>query len=232
MAHAKEKGTMAIKSKTLTPKSPAPVLEEVASSHYAIAPDTTEVRQWSETEAASEKGLRKTMVHAEVLAERWQERLKKDGKKVWVNPFEPRNKRTHYPTKAACQKVMNTQFKMQIEQARLTKQPEHTYTPQPQIISPKRRLEDVVPPGQAKIMKAAMEVAKTNVPQRIGKAIPRTTSTDELTANRVLKMVESEAMDRMEELSVRELTRLVDLAEAYGKRQIMKAAKVKLAAMS
>jgi hypothetical protein len=171
------------------------------------------------------------MVHAEVLAERWQERLQKDGKKVWVNPFEPRNKQTHYPSKKACQKAMSTQFKMQIEQARLTKQPEHTYTPQLQVISPKRTLEDVVPPGQAKIMKAAIEVAKTNVPQRIGKGMPRTTSTDELTANRVLKMVESEALDRMDELSVREMTRLVDLAEAFGKRTIMKAAKAKLAAM-
>lgn len=213
-----------------TPESTTPAVREAASSHYSIAPDTKEVRQWSETEAAGEKGLQKTLVYAEVLEDRWNERVAREGTVVWVNPFEPRNKQTTYATPEECQAAMDAGYKMQIEAAKLTKEPEHAWTPQKKILSPKRTIEDVVPPAQAKMMKAAMEAAKDNTPSTPAKGGPRTTSVDELTANRVLKMPDHEAVERIGELSARELQRLVHLAEAYGKRKIMKEAKAKLAA--
>jgi len=181
-----------------------------------------EVIESSESEPALEQHVATVSSHAAELEKHWRERVAREGKKVWINPLAPKDQQVHHPTKASAQKEIDTQYQMQVEQAKLTKMPKGKYTPQPILLEPKRTLEDFMGPKAAAMTRAAKEIA-ANV-QNLG-SLARQLSGRALTASQLSVMVEATAVARVGELSDEELKNCVHRANFGGKLKLAKAAK-------
>src|ERR1035437_2261581 len=114
-----------------------------------------EIKETSESEPALIKHVETVSSHADMLRKNWEDRVAREGTKAWINPLAPREQQIKHPTKSDCQKEINTKFKVQLAQAKLTKLPKDKYTPQQVIVEPKRTLADYMGPKAAALVAAA-----------------------------------------------------------------------------
>ena len=163
-----------------------------------------EIGETSESEPQMVDHLRKNLEVADAIAQRWQERQKKEGKVKWFNPLASVHGRVLHDTKAACQKEINAHYKMQAQEKKLTKRPKHEYEPQQTLISPKRTLADYLPPGYEHL---GQQTATAEV-QKLGR-LALAASGRKLTAGTLVGMLESQAIGRISELDDDELTQAV-----------------------
>ena len=181
-----------------------------------------EVNETSDTEPALEQHVATVVGHAEMLAKNYQERVAREGEHVWINPLAPKDKQIHHKSKKACQTEIDTKYKMQAQQAKLTKQPKEKYTPQEIIIEPKRTLEDFMGPKAASMMRAAKEIAGSV--QNLG-SLAHQLSGRELTAGQLMAMQEVTAIARLGDLSDAQLKDCLHKATFGGKTKLAKAAR-------
>jgi len=175
--------------------------------------------QKSESEPVVVEGLSRSMEFAGKVKERWTAREKKDGTIQWFCPMET-GKRTHFGTKAECQTYMKTTFKARIAQAKLEKLPKSKWTPQKELVSPKREMSDYVPPEYAHL--AVVSKATRDRVQNLGR-MARKIAGKGMTAGILVGMVESEAINRIKDLDNAELQRTTRQASYRSKNRLFRA---------
>ena len=179
-----------------------------------------DIRETSESEPLMQDHLQKNLEVANAIAKRWQDKQKKEGKKMWFNPLSAPHARKLHATKAEAQKEIDRDFKMQAEEKRLTKRPEAEYTPQQMLVPPKRTLADYLPPGYERYGQGT--TAAANEVQKLGR-LAVAASGRKLTAGTLVGMLESQAITRIRELDDSELKQAVHKSQFNGKRRLYKA---------
>ena len=174
------------------------------------------------TEYALQNTVSNTLDLSATVRANWQEKVKRDGKKVWISPFEPRNKAQQFETKAKCAEYMKTAAKAQIQQAKLEKKPKDAYEPRQIIIAPQRTLEDLATPQQAAVMRKHQEAQKKTVDLRL---LAMKAAGNELKAAQLVSLPEHTAMQRMHLLSDVELKTAFMLCTSRGRRSLLRQVK-------
>jgi hypothetical protein len=105
----------------------------------------------SETEQEILDSLGALDTYNATIQRRWQERIARDGKKVWVIPFERGNGRRQFESEDACFDAIIEGYSAQYQASEAAGEPEGKRMPQQIIIAPKPTVEDFMTEGQARI---------------------------------------------------------------------------------
>lgn len=168
-----------------------------------------------------DRGIREANTQADVIRNKWQERLKQEGKTVWVSPFDRGASRQRFETEDECASHMAENHCAQIEQAILENRDPSFYSPQPMVLSPKRRVTDYASADQTKYLEAFHE--STAAMNAATKSATKTGQSDQTVAKLILKG-DSVTRESIEALSDKMLIEIARRSYFEGKSHISRLA--------
>jgi hypothetical protein len=181
-----------------------------------------EVTFSSESEGILTNTVNKTLGVADQVAKNWQDRIEKEGVRVWYSPFDLTNARVMHDTEKKCLDYMKKNHKASIAVAKKNGKPKAAYSPRLYIIPPKRTLEDLVTPQQAAALRRHTEAQRQVEDVRM---LGLAAAGGDLKATNVVGLPEGMAIEKLKRLSDAELKLAANLAWTRGRKKVAKAAK-------
>jgi hypothetical protein len=185
---------------------------------------TKEFKFNSDSEPKFDEYMENVQEQADYIGEKWQQRIKKEGKLYYTCPICTGAKEKHFGKGG--KKIVTDHIKkehpMRVKELKMKKAPKKLSEPKEGIESPKRTLADAIHPRFRRQIEAQLAMQETLRPLR-EKAHQISTHGNVLT--KLATMTESLAIQQVKGLHDKDLIGLVSLASNRGKRLLSRAAR-------
>ena len=180
----------------------------------------------TQTQEGLAEGFAATQEEAQRIRERCRARDEAEGKRVYLCPFctlEEQVKMKNngrFKTAAACKRHITSRHSARVDLMKLEKKDPQDWAPVEKILSPKRRLEDIMTPEQI-VMHNKLKQYKEEVGPMLAVARDGDPS-KEPTADQLINKPSSLALPQMSKLSDKELAKYAYLVKVHGKTDILR----------